>query len=511
VLCNGAKKISEARGTDWEETMTAATGVVETRSGFGAMRWFQLTFGIICMVMIANLQYGWTFFVPDIQKTFGWDRAAIQIAFTLFVLFETWLVPIEGWFVDRYGPRVVVFVGGILCAVAWIMNSYATSLNEYYIAQIVGGLGAGGVYGTCVGNALKWFPDKRGLAAGLTAAGFGAGSAFTVAPIQNMIAGKPLLDFSLFGHTVFFETASKGFQATFFWFGLWQGIVVVVVALLLMAPKPGQVPDAVQTAVIKQSKRQYTPGEIIGPNMVWLIVGIIALAGGLFMWQQGQSLYIPLALAVLIFVVGSGIVLVRGQPVFVLMYLMFTLVGAGGLMVTANLAPIANDLKIANVPVSLFGLTMGALTFAATLDRFLNGLTRPICGYISDKIGRENTMFFAFFLEGVGIFLLYLLGHNPIWFVVLSGIVFFAWGEIYSLFPSTCTDTFGSKFATTNAGLLYTAKGTAALLVPYANTIQKMTGTWDMVFIIAAGANILAAVLAIVALKPWRNRILARG
>src|SRR5882724_2318143 len=162
-------------------------------------RWGQLTFGVIGMVMIANLQYGWTFFVPDIQKTFGWDRASIQIAFTLFVLFETWLVPIEGWFVDKYGPRVVVFIGGLLCGIGWVMNSYATSLTEYYIAQIIAGIGAGAVYGTSIANALKWFPDKRGLAAGITAAGFGAGSALTVVPIQNMITNKPLLDFSILG------------------------------------------------------------------------------------------------------------------------------------------------------------------------------------------------------------------------------------------------------------------------------------------------------------------------
>src|SRR6266478_3259073 len=191
------------------------------------------------------------------------------------------------------------------------------------------------------------------------------------------------------------------------------------------------------------------------------------------------------------------------------MYLMFVIVGAGGLMVTANLAPIAQDLKIAGLPVSPFGLTMTALTFAATLDRILNGLTRPFFGWMSDHIGRENTMFIAFFLEGVGIFALYKLGTDPVWFVILSGLVFFAWGEIYSLFPSTCTDTFGTKFATTNAGLLYTAKGTASLLVPYASSIQKATGSWDLVFIIAAGANILAAVLAVAILKPWRRRVVA--
>jgi amino acid transporter len=220
---------------------------------------------------------------------------------------------------------------------------------------------------------------------------------------------------------------------------------------------------------------------------------------------------IPLALAALIFFAGGAIVIGKGQPIFTLMYLMFVLVGAGGLIVTANLAPIAKDLKVDGVAVTLAGLTLPALTFAATIDRVLNGFTRPFFGWISDNIGRENTMLIAFGIEGVGIYYLYLWGADPLWFVLLSGLVFFAWGEIYSLFPSTATDTFGSKFATTNAGLLYTAKGTAALLVPYASSIQKSTGSWDMVFIIAAGANILAAVLAIAVLKPWRSRLIARS
>jgi MFS transporter, OFA family, oxalate/formate antiporter len=471
--------------------MTTSANVGQVRPPASElMRWGQLVIGIVCMVMIANLQYGWTFFVPDIQKTFGWDRASIQIAFTLFVLFETWLVPIEGWFVDKYGPRVVIFVGGVLCGIGWVMNSYAGSLSAYYAAQIIAGIGAGGVYGTCIGTALKWFPDKRGLAAGLTAAGFGAGSALTVVPIQNMIA-------------------SSGFQATFFNFGIGQGIVVCVLAFFLQAPKPGQVPESTQNTAVLQSKRQFTPSEIIGPTMFWIVGCGIALVGGLAMWGMGQQFYIPLALAILIFGYGGYVVWTRGQPVFTLMYFMFVMVGAGGLMVTANLAPISQDLKIAGIPVTLFGLTMTALTFAATIDRILNGLTRPFFGWVSDQIGRENTMFLAFFIEGAGIFALYKFGSDPVLFVILSGLVFFAWGEIYSLFPSTCTDTFGSKFATTNAGLLYTAKGTAALLVPYTNQIQKMTGSWDMVFIIAAGANILAAVLAIAVLKPWRKRILS--
>jgi OFA family oxalate/formate antiporter-like MFS transporter len=421
--------------------MTMTASIPTARAGEG-YRWMQLTIGVICMVMIANLQYGWTFFVPDIQKKFGWDRAAIQWAFTLFVLFETWLVPIEGWFVDKYGPRIVVMFGGILCGIGWVMNSYATTLSALYLAQIIAGIGAGAVYGTCVGNALKWFPDKRGLAAGLTAAGFGAGSALTVAPIQSMIQGS-------------------GYQAAFFNFGVGQGVIILVLAFWLLAPKPGQVPEAVNTANIIQTRRNYGPVEVIR------------------------------------------------QPVFWLMYFMFVLVGAGGLMVTANLKPIAVDIKVDSIPVTLIGLTMTTVTFAATIDRVLNGLTRPFFGWVSDHIGRENTMFIAFAIEGVGIFLLYLWGHDPVWFVLLSGVVFFAWGEIYSLFPSTCTDTFGAKFATTNAGLLYTAKGTASLLVPLANYLQQGTGNWNLVFVLAAGANILASLLAIAVLKPWRRKVIA--
>ncbi len=457
-------------------------------------RTVQLVIGIICMVMIANYQYGWTFFVPEIQEKFGWDRASIQIAFTLFVIFETWLVPVEGWFIDKYGPTAVVSVGGALCGLGWWMTSRSTTLggiDGYYMAMIVCGIGAGAVYGTCIGNALKWFPDRRGLAAGLTAAGFGAGSALTVIPIQTLIE-------------------SSGFQMTFLYFGIGQGLIICLLAFFLAAPKKGQLPPVTSNASVIQSRRDYEPAAIIGPTRAWLVGSVIALCAGVVMWQFGQLFYLPLVLALLIFIGGGAIILSRGEPVFLLMYFMFVIVGAGGLMVTANLAPIAQDFKVDEVPVTLIGLTLPALTFAAMLDRILNGLTRPLFGWISDHIGRENTMFIAFMMEGVGIYVLYLLGHNPIWFVLLSGFVFFAWGEIYSLFPSTCTDTFGSKFAATNAGLLYTAKGTAALLVPYSNVLQKSSGSWDVVFLVAAGANILAAVLAIALLKPWRTRVINR-
>ena len=399
-----------------------------------SIRLVQLVVGIICMVMIANLQYGWTLFVLPIDNKFHWGRPSIQVAFSIFVLCETWLVPVEGWLVDRFGPKIVVLVGGILVAIAWALNSVAGTLPMLYVAAAIGGIGAGAVYGSCVGNALKWFPDRRGLAAGLTAAGFGAGSALTIIPIQGMIQ-------------------TSGYEATFLWFGLGQGLVVVALSFLLRAPRPGEAPPSTR---LRQSARDYTPVEVLG------------------------------------------------SPIFWVMYVMFVLVGAGGLMATAQLAPIATDFQIAKVPVSLLGLTLPALTFALSIDRVLNGLTRPFFGWVSDHIGRENTMFIAFGLEAVGIWALSQFGRDPVLFVILSGVVFFAWGEIYSLFPSTCTDVYGVKYATTNAGLLYTAKGTAALLVPLANVLAAASGDWRAVFLVAALMNVAAAIMALAVLKPLR-------
>src|SRR6516165_3244407 len=326
---------------------TSTTDVVSSRATASeATRWGQLIFGIICMVMIANLQYGWTLFVNPIDQKYHWGRAAIQVAFTIFVLTETWLVPLEGYLIDKFGPRVMVCGSGFLVAIAWMINAYANSLALLYLAAAIGGIGAGVIYGASVGNALKWFPDRRGLAAGLTAAGFGAGSALTVVPIANMIS-------------------SSGFEAAFWWFGIGQGIVVILVALLLRAPEPGKVVVPAAPAV-QQTRRDYTPTEVLAP---------------LATWQFYKS------------------------PFFI-MYLMFVMVGAGGLMAIAQLAPIANDYKIAGVPVSILGLTLPALTFALTIDRVLNGVCRPFFGWVSDHIGRENTMFIAFFIEGLGIYAL---------------------------------------------------------------------------------------------------------
>jgi OFA family oxalate/formate antiporter-like MFS transporter len=408
-----------------------------------ATRWGQLIFGIICMVMIANLQYGWTLFVNPIDQKYHWGRAAIQVAFTIFVLTETWLVPIEGYLIDKFGPRVMIAGSGVLVAIAWAINSVADSLFLLYVGAAIGGIGAGVIYGGSVGNALKWFPDRRGLAAGLTAAGFGAGSALTVIPIANMIQ-------------------SSGYQSAFLRFGLGQGIVVVLVALFLRAPKPGEV-NAPAAPAVAQSKRDYGPGEVLR------------------------------------------------TPVFWVMYAMFVMVGAGGLMATAQLAPIAKDFNVGGIPVSILGITLPTLTFALSIDRVLNGFCRPFFGWVSDNIGRENTMFIAFFAEGVGIWFLYLNANDPLLFVLLSGVVFFAWGEIYSLFPATCTDIYGRTFATTNYGLLYTAKGTASLLVPLANVLQVTTGSWKVVFLVAAALNIVAAIMAVVVLKPMRIKTMSKG
>jgi OFA family oxalate/formate antiporter-like MFS transporter len=395
------------------------------------------------MVMIANLQYGWTLFVNPIDQKYHWGRAAIQVAFTIFVLTETWLVPIEGYLIDKFGPRVMIAGSGVLVAIAWAINSVADSLFLLYVGAAIGGIGAGVIYGGSVGNALKWFPDRRGLAAGLTAAGFGAGSALTVIPIANMIQ-------------------SSGYQSAFLRFGLGQGIVVVLVALFLRAPKPGEV-NAPAAPAVAQSKRDYGPGEVLR------------------------------------------------TPVFWVMYAMFVMVGAGGLMATAQLAPIAKDFNVGGIPVSILGITLPTLTFALSIDRVLNGFCRPFFGWVSDNIGRENTMFIAFFAEGVGIWFLYLNANDPLLFVLLSGVVFFAWGEIYSLFPATCTDIYGRTFATTNYGLLYTAKGTASLIVPLANVLQVTTGSWKVVFLVAAALNIVAAIMAVVVLKPMRIKTMSKG
>ena len=389
------------------------------------------------MVMIANLQYGWTLFVHPLHETFHWHRSAIQVAFTLFIMAETWLLPFEGWVVDRFGPRRVVFAGGLLVAASWAVNSIAQSLAVLYLGSLLGGIGAGAVFGTCIANALKWYPERRGLAVGLTVAGYGMGSAFTIVPLQHTIA-------------------TAGYQAAFLWFGLAQGIVVCIASLLLASPvgEPGE-NGAVTPAAAASPVRELAPLQVLR------------------------------------------------APVFWVMYVMFILVASGGLVFTAQLGPIAHDFEVAKVPVSLLGITLPALTFALALDRVTNGLTRPFCGWLSDHLGREMTMFLAFSLEAAGIWALATWGRDPVAFVILGGLVFFAWGEVSSLFPAACGDCFGTRYATANVGMMYTAKGVSALLVPLASLLVSADGGhWQIVFLVAASMNALAAIMALTMLRP---------
>jgi OFA family oxalate/formate antiporter-like MFS transporter len=323
-----------------------------------------------------------------------------------------------------------------MIALAWILNSYADSLALLYAAAIIAGIGAGAVYGTCVGNALKWFPDRRGLAAGATAAGFGAGAALTVVPIANMIA-------------------ATGYQSAFFTFGIGQGVIVFILAFFLRPPSVAM-PAKKKQLNLPQTKVDFTPPQVLR------------------------------------------------APIFWIMYLVFVMVASGGLMTAAQIAPIAHDFKIDNVPVSLLGFQMAALTFAISLDRIFDGFGRPLFGWISDNIGRENTMCIAFGTAAAMLLTLSAYGSNPVVFVLATAVYFGVFGEIYSLFPATCGDTFGTKFATTNNGMLYTAKGTASLLVPLASLVSAKYG-WQSVFVIAVALNATAALLALFAIKPLRR------
>jgi len=405
-------------------------------------RWWQLSLGVVCMSMIANLQYGWTLFVNPIHDTRGWSLSAIQVTFTIFVLVETWLVPIEGYLVDRIGPRFVGVAAGILVALSWVINAVAHSLPVLYLGAIVGGIGAGAVYGACVGNALKWFPDRRGLAAGLTAMGFGAGSALTVFPIANMIK-------------------LQGYEATFFKFGIAQGAVVFLVSWFLRAPDAAfaasRSTPVLGSAAIRT--HEYTPLEMLRTSAFWV------------------------------------------------MFLMFVLTATGGLIATAQLTPISKDFGVSDSPVSLLGITLLALPFALSMNRVLNGVSRPFFGWVSDQLGREHTMMIAFTLEGAAILLLSRFGASPMLFVLLTALVFFAYGEIYSLFPAICGDAYGRRFASANAGLLYVAKGVASLVVPVSSVIGASAAGWRGVFFVAALMNFAAALLAIFVLRPLRARV----
>ena len=417
---------------------SSAKSVPATGTSFTQTRWIQLVLGIICMASVANLQYGWTLFVLPIQHQFGWTKAEIQVAFTIFILCETWLVPFEGYIVDRIGPRWMVMAGGVATFLAWFIDSHATALWMLYIGGAVAGFAGGAVYGTCVGNALKWFPDKRGLCGGLTAAGFGAGAAITIAPIRSMIQ-------------------TSGYQHTFVVFAIIYGVIIVIVSFFLRAPQTHEMPsmDKIRT-------------------------------------RQGTDDSVPPQQAV-------------RSPIFWIMYLMFFLVAAGGLMSAAQLSPIAHERGIANDLVTIFGITTPAIVAALTFHSITNGVGRPLNGWISDYIGRANMMGIAFGVEAICIAAFGFFGTTPMSFIITDALVFLFWGDIFSLFAATVGDAFGRRYVTVNYGIMYTAKGVASLLVPLGNVLTHYTGSWHAVYTIGCLMNVAAALLGFFVLRPIIN------
>jgi OFA family oxalate/formate antiporter-like MFS transporter len=413
-----------------------------------ANRWVQLIAGIIAMMAIANLQYAWTLFTTPLKDHLHTTLPLVQLTFTIFIFLETWLVPFEGALIDRVGPRLMLGIGGILVGVGWVGAGYAESVRSLYFWYGLGGVGAGFVYGGTIGNALKWFPDHRGLCVGLTAGAYGIGTALSVAPISSMIR-------------------TSGYQHTLVFFGIIQGVIVLLAALFLAKPPAGWMPpnwkEKEQTikAHVHSSSVDMTPLQMVKTYSFWVI------------------------------------------------YFMMTLVAFGGLVVTAQLKPMAVSYHVDKIIV-FGGFT--ALVLAIEIDRILNGLTRPFWGWVSDHIGRENTMFIAFTAEAMAVFGLLHLIHRPYWFILLSGLCFFAWGEIFSLFPSITGDLFGKQWATTNYGIVYTAKGTASFFAGFgAAWLFQRTGSWTRVFWIMICCDLLAAFLALLWLKPVAARTIAQA
>jgi OFA family oxalate/formate antiporter-like MFS transporter len=406
-------------------------------------RWIQLGACIVAMMAIANLQYAWTLFTIPLRDSLNVTLSAVQLAFTLFILAETWLVPVEGYLIDRLGARSVVTVGGVLVGLGWIGAGQIDSLGGLYFWYALGGVGAGAVYGASIGTALKWFPDRRGLAAGLAAGAYGFGTALTILPIGHMID-------------------TRGYATAFVVWGVVQGVIVIAAAQMLASPPAGWRPEgwvqpSAATSRVAQSRVSFTPLQMIRTSTFWV------------------------------------------------MYLMMTMVAFGGLMVTAQLKPIAAE---SGIDKTILAFGVSALGLALVLDRILNGVTRPFWGWVSDHIGRYNAMAAAFTLEAFAILALVQLIDRPLAFVLLSGLVFFAWGEIYSLFPAAIGDVFGPRYATTNYGLQYTAKGTASIFAGWgAAWLVEAAGSWEPVFWVAVVCDLGAAALAFFWLRPLVARL----
>ncbi|MGA7648368.1 MAG: oxalate/formate MFS antiporter [Terriglobales bacterium] len=401
-------------------------------------RWVQMCACIIAMMAIANLQYAWTLFTTPLASNLHTTLAAVQIAFAAFIFCETWLVPFEGYLVDRLGPRLIIGIGGLLVGAGWIGSGYSCTTTGLYIWYAIGGIGAGAVYGGCTGNVLKWFPDHRGLCTGIVSGAYGIGTTVTVAPIEKMIK-------------------ASGYQHAFIFWGIAQGIVVTFVAMFIVAPPKGWLPKA------------------------WKPVARVHQVTTDMNWQEMLK-----------------------QPSFYLIYVMMTLVAFGGLVVTSQLAEFADFYKVDKV---IIAWGMSAAILAIQLNRIVNGATRPLWGWISDHIGRENAMFTAFLIEGLAIYGWLQTIHRPVMFILLSSVVFFAWGEIFSLFPSLTADLYGRKWATTNYGIVYTAKGTAAIFsAPVAAYVMLRSGSWVPVFYVMIACDIIAALMALLWLKPVAAR-----
>ncbi len=423
-----------------------ATATPTGRPAAGAMRWVQLGLGLICMMAISSPQYVWTLLVKPLGVELGGvDAPTLQWTFSILIVLQTFFSPVQGWLVDRFGPRLLIGAGGALAGLSWVLAAQAGSVTGLYLTYgLIGGLGTGIVYVGVVGQVVGWFPDRRGFAAGVVAAGYGMGAIVTTFPISDSLT-------------------ANGVRATLQMFGLIFGAIGIVAALGLRAP-----PVQAQAAG-KGGAGAGTSGTTSGATSLGALLG---------------------------------------SPVFWLMFVMMTMMSTSGLMVTSQIASIAGDFGVAKA--TAFGLA--AVPLALTIDRFCNGLTRPFFGFVSDRIGRENTMCLAFALEGLAMAAWLGSSGDPVLFVLLSGVVFFGWGEIFSLFPSTLTDTFGARDATRNYGCLYMAQGIGAIFGgPLAALLHARTGDWNIVFGVAIGADLLTALLAIAALKPLRARyMLAR-
>ncbi len=396
-------------------------------------RWVQLGLGLIAMMAISSPQYVWTLFTKPFQDSLGATLPAVQITFSIVIVLQTWLSPLQGYLVDRFGPRLLIALGCVLSGLGWILSAWATSLLGLYVTSgLFCGVGTGIVYVGIVGLMVRWFPDRRGFATGMVAAGYGFGAIATTFPIDTMLK-------------------SAGYQHTLVVFGVILGLVGAAAALAMRTPNDG---DVLPPAPAMSHARDVAPRAMLC------------------------------------------------TPVFWLLFAMMTMMSTGGLMIISQFAAFSRDFGVASVVV--FGLA--ALPLALTVDRITNGLTRPFFGWLSDRIGRENTMAVAFLMEAAAVTIMVLFRNDALIFVVLSAVVFFGWGEIFSLFPSTLTDTFGTKHATTNYGFLYMAQGVGSVLGgPLAALLHDQTGSWLPVFAIIITMDVLTGLLALAALKPMRR------